>query len=69
MLQLKYLSEGLILFILFILLRISQVHGPKVEFRVIVKDFPKITEDSHRFVEEFSIAIQIRQLASLNFVN
>ena len=59
-LQLKY-SEGLILFILFILLRISQVPRTKVEFRVIVKDFPKITEDSHRFVEEFSITIQIHQ--------
>ena len=31
----------------------------KPEMRAVVKDFPKITKDPHRFAEEFTIIIQI----------
>ena len=33
----------------------------KAELQAIVKDIPKVTKDSHRFAEEFSIVIQTYQ--------
>ena len=33
----------------------------KAELRAILKDFPKVTEDPHGFVEEFNIIIHIYQ--------
>lgn len=39
-------------------LLISYVPWTKAELRATVKDFPKVTEDPHRFVEEFNIITQ-----------
>lgn len=40
---------------------ISYVAWAKVELEAIVKDFPKVTEDPHRFAEEFSAVFQTYQ--------
>ena len=40
---------------------ISYSTWPKDELRAIVKDSPKVTEDPHRFAEEFNIVIQTYQ--------
>ena len=42
---------------------ISYVPLTKAEPQATVKDFPKVTEDSHRFPEEFNIVIQTYQPA------
>lgn len=41
--------------------RISYIPCTKTELQAIVKDFPKVTEDPYRFVEEFNIVIQTHQ--------
>ena len=40
---------------------ISYVTWTKVELQAIVKDFPKVSEDPHRFAKEFSTVIQTYQ--------
>lgn len=40
---------------------ISYVTWTKAELQATVKDFPKVSEDPHRFAKEFSIVIQTYQ--------
>ena len=44
---------------------ISYMPWAKAELRAIVKDIPKVTKDSHRFAEEFSIVIQTHGFSDL----
>lgn len=40
---------------------ISYVPRTKAELKAMVKDFPKVTKDPHRFAEEFHMVIQTYQ--------
>ena len=40
---------------------ISYIPWIKAELRAIAKDFSRVTEDPHRFAEEFNIVIQTQQ--------
>ena len=48
---------------------ISYMPWAKAELWTIVKDIPKVTKDSHRFAEEFSIVIQTYQHGFSDYIN